>query len=188
MLSVYKACETTVRDMVENIKSTAKSWIEFQNSNLLQNADMEFVSAHKKSADWLENIPMYAFTNTQDVYQTIVPGTPSLSGRSLGLVNGEGSVGIINTAIDNFVSNIKTSVNDLYSKFDVSSAFIGNGQAEAIEEYIISINTAVNKLIDTISQVKEAVTQLGSRYTEKTDAIVNEYKSVAKDIGPVQGN
>ena len=155
---LYNVCSESITTLMRNIIAMGEAWKEFQKRNVIDGA------------------PTYNAVGQLEAGMTLTPYDIVKDGRvtvkapqynretNYGLTNGQGSYNVINNALEAYISGVKAGVDTLYRSLDSSKAFLGGGQAAAVNEYMVRIGQAVANLSTSHNQIKEALATLLANY------------------------
>lgn len=173
MCQMYTAACNIVRDLNTNLKNLGESWHDFQQQNLLEGA-----SVPSTFAATLEDVTIVE-------NDKIIEYRPSSVTDSTDRGVQEGALSAIQASMSEYLSNIKTSLQDIYAGIDGSSAFLGSQQSQTINSYIETIGSALGSVVTAANDIYTALEQLTqSSYSQSESEVSSQFNSssVQSDI------
>lgn len=180
---LYNECSASITTLMRNIVTMGEAWKEFQSRNIISGADTFRAAGQLEAA-----MTLTPYDIVRDGGVVLKPANYDRY-TNYGLTNGQGSYNTINNALEAYISGVKAGVDTLYRSLDSSKAFLGGGQAAAINEYMVRIGQAVANLSTSHNQVKEALATLLASYNAQANENVSaasaadEYTSFSVNSG-----
>ena len=145
--NLYVACKEVIQTLINNITKLGQSWEEFQKNNIIDGAERHARNGIIASAITLDDKSITDVVKLKENHGSF--------SENRGLVNGDSSYYMINNAIDEYVTGVKTEVNSLYQGIVSGKGFLGGGQAQEIDAYITRIGVAETiRVVDLQERLK----------------------------------
>ena len=161
--TLYEVCRDTIQTLMNNVVAIGEAWKEFQSKNIISGAETYQAVGSLPTAITLDGFDIAGVVNRKEVDFTYY--------TNYGLVNGQNSYNVINTALEQYVTEVINGVNSLYQSLDSSKAFLGGGQADTINEYMVRIGQAVSNVSTAHDAIKEALRTLLANYNAQVSEI-----------------
>ncbi|CCY47215.1 unknown [Firmicutes bacterium CAG:822] len=166
MCEMYvNACEI-VKNLTKNLKGLGTEWHNFQQKNLLKDAE----SVGSFSAN-LEDVQITANEQIISMRQANVTDSTDRGVK-------EGALSAIQSSMSEYLSNIKRSLQDIYSGIDGSTAFLGSQQSQTINRYIETIGQSLGSVVTAANDIYTALEQLTqSAYSQSESEVSSQFNS-----------
>ena len=174
MCELYYACRESVHGMIGNIRQIGQSWQEFQNANLMSGVTAVVTAAFELAA--IEPVDYQIENTVKPVERTFSSST------KMGVTNGNQSADTIKNEVITYVNTIGESVKKMYEGTTSSSAFLGEGQSNAIDEYLTKMATAFSKVVTQVEDMQNALVTLVQQYNAQMEAFAGQVSKIDTNI------
>lgn len=166
MCQMYTSACNIVRDLNTNLKNLGTGWHEFQQKNLLEGAS--------SPANFAANLEEVTITQNDKIIEYKQASVTDASDRGVK----EGALSAIQAAMSEYLSNIKSSLQDLYAGIDGSAAFLGSQQSVKINEYIEQIGQSLGSVVTAANDIYTALEKLTqTSYTQSEEQVSSQIGS-----------
>lgn len=163
---MYTQSAQIVNDLNSNLENLGHQWHEFQMKNMLSNAvvtNTQIVSLDNVKVTVNEEIIKYNQVTLSNATERGVK---------------EGALSAIRTSISDYLTNIKTSMQNMYSDIDSSRAFLGQTQAQSINTYIEQIGQSLGSVVTAANDIYSALEQLTqTAYSQSEEEVSDQFNS-----------
>ena len=173
MCQMYVSACNIVKDLTNNLKSLGTSWHDFQKKNVLEGSSLV--------SDFAANLEDV----TVKIVDEIIKFKPASITDSTDRGVKEGALAAIQSSMSEYLSNIKSSLQDMYAGIDGSSAFLGSQQAVKINEYIETIGQSLGSVVTAANDIYKALEKLTqTSYSQSEEEVSSQFGSanVQSDI------
>ncbi len=161
---LYEVCRVTIQNLMRNVVAIGEAWKEFQAKNTIAGAERFQAVGALFTGITLDGFDIASVVKREQVDFTYY--------TNYGLVNGQSSYNTINAALEQYITEVKNGVGALYQSLDSSKAFLGGGQAQSINEYMVRIGQAVGNLSTSHNKIKEDLATLLANYNSQVQESV----------------
>ena len=171
--TLYEVCRDTIQTLMRNVVAIGEAWKEFQSKNIISGAESFEAVGALATAITLDGFDIASVVKREPVDFTYY--------TNYGLVNGQSSYNSINVALEQYISEVKAGVNSLYQSLDSSKAFLGGGQADTVNEYMVRIGQAVSNVSTAHNSIKEALATLLANYNAQVNEINTQVNAAGNE-------
>ena len=166
MCKMYTSACQIVRDLNTNLKNLGTGWHDFQQKNVLEGATSPAVFS--------ANFEEVTITENDEIIKYRPASVTEASDRGVK----DGALNAIQSAMTEYLTNVKTSLQDIYAGIDASTAFLGSQQSVKINEYIEQIGGALGSVVTAANDIYTALEKLTqTSYAQSEEQVSTEYGS-----------
>ena len=173
MCEMYTSACQIVTDLNNNLRQLGEDWHTFQQKNSLDGA-----ASPESFPVNLENIAVPRNDKIISYKQASINDSTARGVKA-------GALSAIQSSMSDYLRNIKTSLQDIYSGLDASKAFIGAQQSAAINSYIEKLGNALGTVVTAANDIYtalQALTQTSYSQSEEQVSTQMNSSNVQSDI------
>jgi len=172
--NIYLGTKEAVQAMIDNVKVLGETWLKFQNTNVIEGADVA-AQSYEFSTITVEPYDM-SYVKSQCPYQQA-----NLPIR--GLVNGHDSGNKILNSVTSYIDYTKEKIQSMFNEASSQTAFLGGGQSEKIDGYITSLAGQLANLDQFKDNLITTLSSLIKAYNEQAASIGAQAASAGNNQG-----
>lgn len=179
MCEMYVAAAQIIRDLNLNLQNLGNEWHTFQKQNILEGAE--------SPAAFAASFEIPTISENAEIIKYNPASVTEASDRGVK----DGALSAIQSSMSEYLSSVKTSLQDIYAGIDASTAFLGAQQSVKINEYIETIGNALGSVVTAANDIYSALEKLAqSSYTQSEEQVSSQWNSanVQSEIEGQLGN
>ena len=166
MCKMYTNAAQIVRDLNMNLKNLGTEWHEFQKKNVLDGATSPTTFA--------ANFEEVTINENNEIIKYRPASISDATDRGVK----DGALSAIQSAMSEYLTNVKTSLQDIYASIDASTAFLGSQQSVKINEYIEAIGQSLGSVVTAANDIYTALKNLTqTSYTQSEENVSTQFNS-----------